>query len=98
MQAGRQNNTIYRVTHWLGGSKADTLWTPGGNETAWVGAGRMKGIEGFSASAYALMAQYPLSKRTYAYAAYLDGEIDPVAAGVVTQKNRNFGLGLVHNF
>ncbi len=29
---------------------------------------------------------------------YLNGEIDPVAAGVVTQKNRNFGLGLVHNF
>jgi predicted porin len=49
-------------------------------------------------TAFSLMVQYPLSKRTYVYAAYLNGEIDPVAAGVSTQKNRNFGLGLVHNF
>lgn len=43
-----------------------------------------------------LMVQYPLSKRTYVYAAYLNGEIDPVVGA--TTKQRNFGLGLVHNF
>ena len=51
-----------------------------------------------TASALSLMAQYPLSKRTYVYAAYLNGQIDPTAAGVATQKQRNYGLGLVHNF
>ena len=59
---------------------------------------KLGGTKVSTASAYSLMAQYPLSKRTYVYAAYLNGEIDPVAAGVATQKNRNFGLGLVHNF
>jgi len=50
------------------------------------------------ASGLSLMVQYPLSKRTYVYAAYLNGEIDPTAAGAATQKQRNYGLGLVHNF
>lgn len=44
-----------------------------------------------------LMGRYDLSKRTYVYAAYLNGEVDPVGAANTT-KNRNFGLGLVHNF
>lgn len=51
-----------------------------------------------TASAFSLMAQYPLSKRTYVYAAYLRGETDPTAAGVQTTKQQNYGLGLVHNF
>ncbi|MEP6971415.1 MAG: porin, partial [Betaproteobacteria bacterium] len=50
------------------------------------------------ATGFSLMAQYPLSKRTYVYAAYLRGEVDPTAAGVGTTKQRNYGLGLVHNF
>ena len=57
----------------------------------------LAGTKVSTASAYALMAQYPLSKRTYVYAAYLRGEIDPVGVAATT-KNRNFGLGLVHNF
>ncbi|HOZ34646.1 MAG TPA: porin [Tabrizicola sp.] len=75
---------------------------PLGAPSLWVSYARennkLGGTKVSTASAYSLMAQYPLSKRTYVYAAYLNGEIDPVAAGVVTQKNRNFGLGLVHNF
>ncbi len=51
-----------------------------------------------TASALSLMAQYPLSKRTYVYAAYLNGQWDPTAAALSTQKQRNYGLGLVHNF
>ena len=49
-----------------------------------------------TASAYALMAQYPMSKRTYVYAAYLRGTTDPVAGA--TTRQQNYGLGLVHNF
>lgn len=49
-----------------------------------------------TASAYALMAQYPLSKRTYVYAAYLRGTTDPVVGA--TTRQQNYGLGLVHNF
>jgi predicted porin len=51
-----------------------------------------------TATGLSLMAQYPLSKRTYVYAAYLNGQVDPTAAGVATMKQRNYGLGLVHNF
>jgi predicted porin len=49
-----------------------------------------------TASAYALMAQYPMSKRTYVYAAYLRGTTDPVVGA--TTRQQNYGLGLVHNF
>ena len=49
-----------------------------------------------TASAYAVMGQYPLSKRTYVYAAYLRGTTDPVVGA--TTRQRNYGLGLVHNF
>jgi len=49
-----------------------------------------------TASAYSLMAQYTLSTRTYLYAAYLRGTIDPVVGATVRQQN--YGLGLVHNF
>lgn len=75
---------------------------PLGAPSLWVSYARennkVAGTKVSTASAFALMAQYPLSKRTYVYAAYLNGEIDPVAAALATQKNRNFGLGLVHNF
>ena len=74
---------------------------PLGASSLWVSYARennkLAGTKVSTASAYALMAQYPLSKRTYVYAAYLSGEIDPVGA-VATTKNRNYGLGLVHNF
>jgi predicted porin len=56
------------------------------------------GVKVSTASAFSLMAQYPLSKRTYVYAAYLRGTTDPTAAGVATSKQQNYGLGLVHNF
>lgn len=73
---------------------------PLGAPSLWVSYARenseLAGTRVSTASAYSLMAQYPLSKRTYVYAAYLNGEIDPVAGA--TTKNRNFGLGLVHNF
>ena len=59
---------------------------------------KVAGTKVSDATAFSLMVQYPLSKRTYVYAAYLNGEIDSSTAGVATQKNRNFGLGLVHNF
>lgn len=59
---------------------------------------KIAGAKVSTASSLSLMAQYPLSKRTYVYAAYLNGEIDPTAAGLATQKQRNYGLGLVHNF
>ncbi len=49
-----------------------------------------------TASAYTLMAQYPLSKRTYVYAAYLNGKTDPVVGA--TTRQTNYGLGMVHNF
>ncbi len=74
---------------------------PLGAPSLWVSYARennkLAGTKVSTASAYALMAQYPLSKQTYVYAAYLNGEIDPVGAAAAT-KNRNFGLGLVHNF
>ena len=49
-------------------------------------------------SAFSLMGQYPLSKRTYVYAAYLNGEWNPTAAGLATRKDRSYGLGVVHQF
>ncbi len=55
------------------------------------------GVKVSDGKALSLMAQYPLSKRTYVYAAYLGGENDPVGPGNTT-KQRNYGLGLVHNF
>ena len=57
---------------------------------------KVAGTKVSDTKALSLMAQYPLSKRTYVYAAYLDGVVDPV--GGANTKNRNFGLGLVHNF
>lgn len=43
-----------------------------------------------------LMGQYALSKRTYVYAAYRQGEVEPVVGA--TTKERKYGLGLVHQF
>ncbi len=57
---------------------------------------KVNGAKTQETTGLSLMVQYPLSKRTYVYAAYLNGEIDPVVGG--TTKQRNFGLGLVHNF
>lgn len=57
---------------------------------------KIGGTDVSTASAYALMAQVPLSKRTYVYAAYLRGTTDPVAGA--TTRQQNYGLGLVHNF
>ena len=57
---------------------------------------KVAGAKVSTASAYSLMAQYPLSKRTYVYAAYLRGTTDPVVGA--TTRQRNYGLGLVHNF
>jgi predicted porin len=54
------------------------------------------GTDVSTASAYALMAQVPLSKRTYVYAAYLRGTKDPVVGA--TTRQQNYGLGMVHNF
>ncbi len=47
--------------------------------------------------AFALMAQYDLSKRTYVYAAYRNLQTDPAGAAN-TLKTVNYGLGVVHNF
>ena len=58
---------------------------------------KVAGTKISDAKALSLMVQYPLSKRTYVYAAYLNGENDPIGAANTT-KQRNFGLGLVHNF
>ncbi len=74
---------------------------PLGAPSLWVSYARennkLAGTKVSTASAYALMAQYPLSKRTYVYAAYMSGENNPIGVAATT-KNRNFGLGLVHNF
>jgi predicted porin len=48
-------------------------------------------------TAFGLMAQYDLSKRTYVYAAYRNLQTDPTGAAN-TIKTVNYGLGLVHNF
>jgi len=58
---------------------------------------KFAGVETTNNKALSLMVQYNLSKRTYVYAAYLNGEVDPAGAANTT-KNRNMGLGLVHNF
>ncbi len=58
---------------------------------------KLGGTKVSTASAYSLMAQYPLSKRTYVYAAYRALETDPTGPSNTT-KNKKFGLGLVHNF
>lgn len=57
---------------------------------------KVAGTKVSTASAYSLMAQYPLSKRTYLYAAYLRGSTDPVVGA--TTRQQNYGLGMVHNF
>ncbi len=49
-------------------------------------------------NAFEIMGQYPLSKRTYVYAALLKGDYNPTAPALATQKTQNYGLGLVHNF
>jgi len=58
---------------------------------------KFAGVETTNNKALSLMVQYKLSKRTYVYAAYLNGEVDP-AGDANNTKNRNMGLGLVHNF
>jgi len=58
---------------------------------------KIAGSKFSDSKAFALLAKYDLSKRTYVYAAYLRGETDPVAVGGTT-KQQNYGLGLVHNF
>lgn len=48
---------------------------------------------------FVLEAKYPLSKRTFAYAAYLsDGKKKPGALGATTKNINGFGLGIRHNF
>ena len=59
---------------------------------------KIAGARRSQATAFSAMGHYPLSKRTYVYAAYLRGETDPTAAGIPTQKQQNYGVGLVHNF
>ncbi len=59
---------------------------------------KLSGTKVAASSAFSIMGQYPLSKRTYVYAALLKGEWNPTPAGLATQKNQNYGLGLVHNF
>jgi len=49
-------------------------------------------------TAFSAMGQYPLSKRTYVYAAYLRGDTNPTAAALPTQKTQTYGVGMVHNF
>ena len=50
------------------------------------------------AKSFGLLGRYDLSKRTYVYAAYRNGETDPTAALAPTVKTTQYGLGLVHNF
>ena len=57
------------------------------------------GVKFASVKGYHLEAKYPLSKRTYVYAAYLNGRNNATAAsGLSSVKQQNYGLGLVHNF
>lgn len=55
------------------------------------------GIKVSDTSAFGLAGQYSLSKRTYLYGAYRQGEVDPVGAAATTRERR-YGLGLVHMF
>ena len=59
---------------------------------------KIAGARVSTAKAWSLMGQYPLSKRTYVYAAYLRGTTVPTAALAPSVKQTNYGLGLVHNF
>jgi len=72
---------------------APSLMVSYARENQKIGGNRAQTAKGLS-----LMAQYPLSKRTYVYAAYLRGELDPSAAAAPTTKQQNYGVGLVHNF
>jgi predicted porin len=72
---------------------APSLMVSYARENQKIGGNKVSDSTGIS-----LMGQYPLSKRTYVYAAFLRGETDPVAAGAPTVKQQNYGLGLVHNF
>jgi len=58
---------------------------------------KVAGTKSQDVTSFAVMAQYPLSKRTYVYAAYRALETDPTGPSNTT-KNKKFGLGLVHNF
>ena len=55
------------------------------------------GIKVSDTSAIGLAGQYSLSKRTYVYGAYRQGEVDPRGAAATTRERR-YGLGLVHMF
>ena len=49
-------------------------------------------------AAFGVTGTYSLSKRTSVYAGYRHAELDFVAAGVPTTKERKYGVGLIHNF
>jgi predicted porin len=73
---------------------AATLLASYAHENEKVGGVRFASVKG-----YHLEAKYPLSKRTYVYAAYLNGKNNASAAsGLSSVKQQNYGLGLVHNF
>jgi predicted porin len=57
---------------------------------------KLAGAKTQDVTAFSVMGQYPLSKRTYVYAAYRVLETDPVVGATV--KTKKMGLGLVHNF
>lgn len=57
---------------------------------------KLAGAKISETKAFGLQGQYALSKRTYVYAAYRNGEVEPVAGDAT--KERKYGLGLVHEF
>ena len=59
---------------------------------------KIGGAKVSDSKAWSLKGEYPLSKRTYVYAAYRRGTTDPTAVAAPTVRSTNYGLGLVHNF
>ena len=58
---------------------------------------KIGGAKVSTSKAWSLKGEYPLSKRTYLYAAYLRGTTSPTGPAPKVEQT-NYGLGLVHNF
>ena len=99
LESGKNNNTV--------GTGKDTGYgigvvVPVGAASLAAGYATEKqkiaGNKVSDAKSFGLLGRYDLSKRTYVYAAYRNGETDPTAALAPTVKTTQYGLGLVHNF
>ncbi len=87
---GKDNGAVIGVVAPLGAFTLLANYARENNKTA--------GAKFADSTGLGLMGQYALSKRTYTYAAYRNLEVDFSAAGRQTEKQRTYGVGVVHNF